>query len=211
MGKVFYLTNPQVVLVPNGPQTTIKNNLVGEMSSQLSDHWTFRSTEQWNPSYHRIDRSQVSLQYNNFNNQLLNLSYRYRRDPYANSVPPYPVDPNNPRTINQTDISTRMPIGGGWFGIGRWQYDLASHVTVETMAGVERETCCWRFSLLALRYMNGTTTGQVVTSGNVASNNAVFFQIELKGLGRFGSQIDNLLLQNFSGYRTDYDLTSASP
>jgi LPS-assembly protein len=199
-----------VVLVPNGPQTTNKENIVGETSSMLSEHWSLRSTGQWNYNKDRVDRGQAALQYNNYANSLLNLSYRYRRDPYAGSVPPLPVNPNNPRTINQVDISTRLPLWAGWFAIGRWQYDLASQVTVETMAGVERETCCWRFSLIGLRYINGTT-GQVVTSNNVVSNNAVFFQLELKGLGRFGDQIDNLLMQNFSGYRTDYDAPGIRP
>jgi LPS-assembly protein len=211
VGKVFYLSNPQVVLNPYyAPQTQVKNNIVGEASSMLSDHWSIRGTGQWNYQYDRVDRGQVALQYNNYANSLLNLSYRYRRNPYAGSEPAYIVNPNNPVTINQTDISTRLPIGAGWFAIGRWQYDIASQVTVQTMAGVERETCCWRFSLLGLRYSNGTT-GQVVTANNVTFNNAVFFQLELKGLGRFGDQIDNLLLQNFSGYRTDYDLPSGNP
>ncbi|MFM8331940.1 MAG: LPS-assembly protein LptD [Candidatus Methylumidiphilus sp.] len=209
VGKVFYLTDPQVVLTLNGPQTTVKDNVVGEVSSMLSEHWSLRGTGQWNPNKDRIDRGQIALHYNNYANNLLNLSYRYRRDPYAGSVPPYPVNPNNPVTINQTDISTRLPLGAGWFVIGRWQYDLASQVTVETMAGVERETCCWRVSLVGLRYINGAL-GQVVTADNVSTNNAVFFQFELKGLGRFGDQIDNLLVQNFSGYRMDYDLPSPS-
>jgi LPS-assembly protein len=204
-GKVFYLTEPTVVMVPNGPQVTYKNNIVGEASSMFSEHWSLRGTGQWNPTFNRLDRGQAMLQYNNFNNNLLNLSYRYRRDPYEGSVPPYPSNPNNPRTINQTDISTRLPIGWGWYAIGRWQYDLASQVTVEAMAGLERETCCWRFSVIGLRYLNGAT-GAVVTPNNVTSNNAIFFQFELKGLGRFGDQVDNLLLQNFSGYRTDYEL-----
>jgi len=210
VGKVFYLTDPQVVLVPNGPQTTNKNNVVGEFSSMLSEHWSLRGTGQWNYEWDRVDRGQLALQYNNYANQLLNLSYRYRRDPYDGSVPALPVNPANPRTVNQTDISARLPLGAGWFGIGRWQYDLASQVTVQTMLGVERETCCWRFSLLGLRYINGPT-GQVVTSNTTPANNAVFFQFELKGLGRFGDQIDNLLMQNFSGYRTDYDLPGIHP
>ena len=215
VGKVFYITQPQVVLSPigNPPPPTNLNNIVGEASSMLSENWSLRSTTQWNPKYDRLDRQQVALQYNNFNNNLLNLSYRYRRDPYEGAVPPYPANPNNPRTINQTDISTRLPIGWGWYGIGRWQYDLASQVTVEAMAGLEKETCCWRFSLFGLRYLNGAT-GSVVTPNNVTANNAIFFQFELKGLGRFGDQVDNLLLQNFSGYRTDYELPgiqSAAP
>lgn len=204
VGKVFYLKDPTVVLYPDLPQTTIKNNIVGELSSMMSEHWSFRATEQWNPSYNRNDRTQVVLQYNNYANTLLNLSYRYRRDPYDGSVPYYPVDPFNPRQINQTDISARLPIGGGWFGIGRWQYDLYSQVTVQGMLGLEKETCCWRFSIVGLHYLNGVVA-PTTSSSAVPTNNAVFFQFEIKGLGRFGDQIDNFLLQTLSGYRTDYE------
>ncbi len=210
VGKVFYITQPKVVLSPinTPPPPTYKDNIVGEVSSMFSEHWSFRGTGQWNPKFDRVDRGQVMLQYNNFNNHLLNLSYRYRRDPYDGYTPPYPYNPNTPRTINQTDVSTRLPIGWGWFAIGRWQYDLATQITVQAMAGFEKETCCWRFSLLGLRYANGVTsnTGPVITANDITMNNAVYFQFELKGLGRFGDQIDNLLLQNFSGYRTDYVL-----
>lgn len=205
LGKVFYLTDPKVVLVPDGPQTTNKENIVGEVSSMLSEHWALRGTGQWNYNKDRVDRGQVALQYNNLANHLFNLSYRYRRDPYAGSVPPLPSNPYNPRTVNQTDVSARLPIGAGWFGIGRWQYDLASQVTVQTMLGLEKETCCWRFSLVGLRYINGAT-GKVVTGKDTPANNAVFFQFELKGLGRFGDQMDNFLLQNFSGFRADHEV-----
>ena len=155
-----------------------------------------------------MDRLQLGLQYNNFSNNLLNLFYRYRRDPYEGSTIPYPVDPNNPRTINQTDINARLPIWAGWYAIGRWQYSLVSNITVEALAGLEKETCCWRFSLFGLRYQNGAAsqTGIVTTTNTITTNSAIYFQLELKGLGSFGDQVDNLLLQNFSGYRTDYTL-----
>ena len=207
VGKIFYFTDPTVVLSPLGipPPPTYRDNIVGETSSMFTENWSLRSTTQYNPKFDRMDRLQVALQYNNFNNNLLNLSYRYRRDPYDGVVPVFP-NPFNQRTINQTDISTRLPIGWGWYGIGRWQYDVTNNVTVEAMAGVEKETCCWRFSLIGLRYLNGATNA---LQTNVTNNNAVFFQFELKGLGRFGDQVDNLLLQNFSGYRTDYELPGA--
>jgi len=216
VGKVFYLKDPQVVLNPYyAPQTQIKNNIVAEASSMLSEHWSLRSLEQWNPSENQNDRTQVVLQYNDYANTLFNVSYRYRRDPYAGSVPPYIFDPYNPRTVNQTDVSARVPIGAGWFGIGRWQYDLLNQVTVQAMAGVEKETCCWRFTVVGLRYINGVlglnNGSTIVPSNNTPTNNAVFFQFELKGLGRFGDQMDNFLLQNFSGYRTDYDSPGLYP
>lgn len=205
LGKIFYIKQPEVQFIPNGPYTTNKDDAVGELSSMLSQHWNFRSTGQWAPDRNQLDRLQLALQYNNFANQLLNLSYRYRRDPYYGSIPPLPVNPTLPRTVNQTDISTRLPLWAGWFGIGRWEYDLESKVTVQALAGLEKETCCWRFSIVGLRYINGTTT-TLATSSSAPANNALYFQLELKGLGRFGDQIDNLLMQNFSGYRTDYDI-----
>ncbi len=210
VGKVIYLTDPKVVMTLNAPQTTYKNNLVSEISSKLNPYWTFTGTGQYNPQFDRLDRLQMGLQYNNFSNNLLNLFYRYRRDPYEGSTIPYPVNPNNPRTINQTDINARLPIWGGWYAIGRWQYSLVSHITVEALAGVEKETCCWRFSLIGLRYQNGaanqTGSSVVTTANNITTNSAIYFQLEFKGLGNFGDQVDNLLLQNFSGYRTDYEL-----
>ena len=209
VGKVFYLTTPQVVMTLNAPQPTFKNNLVSELSSKLNQYWTLTGTGQYNPQYDRLDRLQLGLQYNNFSNNLLNLFYRYRRDPYEGSTIPYPVNPLIPRTINQTDINARLPIWGGWYAIGRWQYSLESQLTVEAMAGVEKETCCWRFSLIALRYQNGaaTQTGTTITAAStITTNSAIYFQLELKGLGNFGDTVDNLLLQNFNGYRTDYEL-----
>ena len=146
VGKVFYITDPQVVMTLNAPQVTYKNNLISEISSKLNPYWTFTGTGQY--------------------------------------------------------------IWGGWYAIGRWQYSLVSNITVEALAGLEKETCCWRFSLFGLRYQNGAAsqTGIVTTSNTITTNSAIYFQLEFKGLGSFGDQVDNLLLQNFSGYRTDYAL-----
>ena len=204
VGKIFYFKTPQVVLYTNQAEPTFKSNLVGELYSKLSENWTFTSTGQWNPSYNRLDRGQISLQYNNFANNLINLSYRYRRDPFEGSIPPVADNPLFPRNINQTDVNFRLPLATGWFAIGQWQYSLLNQVTTQAMAGIEHETCCWRFSLIGLRYLNGVVT-EPVTSSPVSTNNAVFFQVELKGLGRFGDDINQFLSQTLSGFRTDYD------
>ncbi|MDD5037196.1 MAG: LPS assembly protein LptD, partial [Methylococcaceae bacterium] len=211
IGKIIYFKDPLVTIAKNAAQTTIKSNLVGEANSMLSDNWSIRSTGQWNPKYDRVDRGQVSLQYNNKANQLLNLGYRYRRDPYEGVLPP---DKSNPRSTDQTDFSFRLPITDGWFAIGRWQYSLDTKLTVEAMAGIERETCCWRFSLLGLQYQNGAygTVATNTSSNNpVTSNTTFFFQVEFKNLGRFGQQVDQFLASTISGFRTDYDTYGTNP
>ena len=94
----------------------------------------------------------------------------------------------------------RLPIFAGWYAIGRWQYSILDDVTTESFFGFERETCCWRFTLIGRRYLN-----EIQANGTALSNNAVFFQLELKGLTTLGDQVDKFLERSVTGYRfTDY-------
>lgn len=202
VGKIFYFRDLDVTLNNDGTKAIGKSNIVAEVSSALTNTWSVRTTGQWNPSTGNIDRGQIGIQYNNHHNELLNLAYRYRRDPFPND--------GIPQSVDQTDISFRLPFASGWHAIGRWQYSLLDQVTVETLLGVERETCCWRFSLIGLRYLNGVLNNNGADNVSVSSNNAVFFQFELKGLTRFGDQVEQFLARSLSGYRTQYDLSSGN-
>jgi LPS-assembly protein len=211
-GSIFYFKNRDVQLVspagaPLTPQqltaqqianqrsTSATSNLVAEAASWLSDDWLLRATGQWNPSTNQIDRDQISLQYNNKANNLLNLAYRYRR-PSTATINQAPID--------QTDVSFRLPITQGWHILGQWQYLLNDQKTSQTFFGVERETCCWRFSLVAIRYLNNLTTS--ATNPTVTYNDGIYFQFELKGLSTFGSQVDDLMYQSVPGYRRQNEL-----
>jgi len=211
-GSIFYFKNRDVQLVspagaPLTPQqltaqqianqrsTSATSNLVAEAASWLSDDWLLRATGQWNPSTNQIDRDQISLQYNNKANNLLNLAYRYRR-PSTATINQAPID--------QTDVSFRLPITQGWHILGQWQYLLNDQKTSQTFFGVERETCCWRFSLVGIRYLNNLTTS--ATNPTVTYNDGIYFQFELKGLSTFGSQVDDLMYQSVPGYRRQNEL-----
>ncbi len=189
-------TQPSVV----EPRTEDLSNIIGQLNTLLTEHWSLGSGAQWNPNKSRIDRGQVSLQYRGQLNHLLNLTYRYRRDPLDRSVD----DPFN-QSLEQTDVSFRLPIAAGWYAIARWQYSLLHQVTVESFAGFERETCCWRFSLIGRHYINAVNNVNFLANNRAAftnaANNGIFFQLELKGLTRFGDQVDQFLNRSISGYR----------
>ena len=58
--------------------------------------------------------------------QLLNLSYRYRRD-----------------ILKQTDVSFLWPLTQTWHVIGRWNYSLDDDQTLEALAGLPgRSSTC---------------------------------------------------------------------
>lgn len=191
IGEIFYFDDHDVTLPNIRAKTGDKSNFVAEVYSRLTNTWSLRTGGQWNPEGGRIDRGQVALQYDDRDNHLLNIAYRFRRDQNLDFV-----------RLDLTDVSFRLPFEKGWNAIGRWQYSLLDQVTLESFLGIERETCCWRFSLIGRHYINDVRTG--VNGGNVA-NNGVFVQLELKGLTRFGDQVDRFLQRSISGYRLEND------
>lgn len=196
LGNIFYFDDRQVTLGGPPPETQRESysNLVSEVFAGLSENWSIRAGGQYNPERDQIDRGLVALQYNNRKNEILNLAYRYRRNQYTLDC--IKGDPNN-GCLDLTDVSFRLPIAEGWHAIGRWQYSLQDQVTLESFLGIERETCCWRFTLLGRHYINNLQPG---TNQN-QSNNGIFVQLELKGLTRLGDQVDLFLQRSISGYR----------
>jgi LPS-assembly protein len=194
LGNIFYFQDRQVTLTGPAPasQSESYSNLVGDFYAGLTDNWSFRTGGQWNPERNQVDRAIASLQYNNRQNQLLNIAYRYRRNQYTLTC--VKDDPNN-GCLDLTDVSFRLPIAEGWHAIGRWQYSLLDQVTLESFLGIERETCCWRFTVLGRHYINN------VQSGENQANNGIFVQLELKGLTRLGDEVDSFMERSISGYR----------
>jgi LPS-assembly protein len=68
---------------------------------------------------------------------------------------------------------------------------VQSSETIEALAGIGYESCCWALQLLAQSYINNTEGDR---------NNTVFMQLELKGLGKLGTMVDDALERGIFGY-----------
>ena len=204
IGNAFLFQDEWITMV--GPtqaypyQLQSNSNLIGDVYSAITPFWSLHTGGQWNPDRNQIDRGILAVQYNNKQNEILNVAYRYRRNQSTftciNSLPNGQVNLNN-GCLDLTDVSARLPIIEGWHVIGRWQYSVQDQVTVESFFGVERETCCWRFTLLGRHFISNINSG----SGQTQSNNGIFIQLELKGLTSLGNQVDQFLQHQLSGYR----------
>jgi len=137
----------------------------------------------WNYQENHADRLQANLQYHDGRNRLLNLGYRHRRD-----------------LLELTDASARFPIVKDWYAVGRWQYSLLHDTTLDSFVGFEKESCCWRFSLLGRRWVNNLSGDPAQSVNDSDVNTGIFLQVELKGLTRFGDQVDRFLEKSISGY-----------
>ncbi|AMK75701.1 MULTISPECIES: LPS assembly protein LptD [Methylomonas] len=189
LGQIMYFQDRTVTMPGQPIETSNTSNFVGELSGQFSKHWSYMTGTQWDPEANGFARGQVALKYNMQPNQIVNLGYRYRRNPL-----------DSLQTISQTDVSFRLPLFGEWYGFGRWQYSLNFDKTTESFIGVERENCCWRFRILGRRFINGANTVAFIDP-STKPETAFFVQLELKGLSSFGDNVDTFLQTNLKGYR----------
>jgi LPS-assembly protein len=94
--------------------------------------------------------------------------------------------------LEQTDVSTQMPVNRNWHVVGRWNRSLRDGKDLEKLVGLEYQSCCYALRVVWRNYVNDV-------SG--ATNNAVFVQLELKGLTRVGQDVSGLLEHGILGYQ----------
>ena len=80
---------------------------------------------------------------------------------------------------------------------------MLDNTSIEEMAGVEYDNCCWKVRLLHLRYYDNATVGEFPDFSNpdLEQEHTTQIQILLKGMGGFGSRITNILEDMIRGYR----------
>jgi LPS-assembly protein len=116
----------------------------------------------------------VRAQWRGSQGALANLGYRYRRD-----------------VLEQVDTSFALPIAAAWRLIGRWNYSMRDNSTLEAIGGVEWEGCCLAARLLGRHY---------VSNREGDKNNAIYVEIELKGLASLGRRSGEFLERAILGY-----------
>lgn len=192
IGQIRYFDDQRVQLPgPNGqplpPTDWSGSTWAAEVDVRPSDRWRLVLDQQWNPNSHRTDLSTVTLQ-NRFGSEgVVNFSYRYRRD-----------------FLEQVDLSTVVPLHSGWRLIGRWNYALnnpnpnpadprgTKGRTLERFFGVERETCCVTWRVIARDWIRNIEGER---------DKAIFFEIVFKGIGSVGQKTDDFLRRGILGYQ----------
>ena len=109
------------------------------------------------------------------NDGVVNLQYRYRRD-----------------FLEQVDASTAFPLNAKVKLVGRVNYSFRDDKTLEAFAGFEWDNCCYAFRVLGRHYVRNV-------EGD--TSNALFLELELKGIGAIGRRTENFLQRAILGYR----------
>lgn len=102
--------------------------------------------------------------------------------------------------LMQGELAALVPVHTHWSLLGRWLYDVDNSRTLESVAGVEYQNCCWRASLVGQRQLEDKDG-----DGDLEADRTILFQIQLTGLGGFGDKLDSLLERSIPDYRRDND------
>jgi LPS-assembly protein len=185
IGRILYFADRQVQIV--GPtQVNRESPIAGEVSAQLFDHWQGRASVEWDPEQQEEDqwgRRTLQLQYREPDaERLVNLAYRFDRGTSVEN------------RFETTDLSFRMPVGDQVSLVGRWLYSLETEETSDAFAGLEFGQCCWKIRVIGRHFKN---------SADSPANTSVMLQVELAGLGAFGSSVDSFLQREVYGYPVD--------
>ncbi len=170
----YFFSTPKVTITPTtAPPTDKTSDFLASIGGQITPAWSADATLQYNPNIGRSEKYNVGTRYNPEPGKLANFNYRFTRN-----------------SLHQVDFSGQWPIDHHWQILGRWNYSIQDHKTVESLAGFEYKEACWAVRVVAHRFQTGTQQ----------STNALFLQLELSGLSSLGTNPFNTLKQNIGGY-----------
>ncbi|RMG32401.1 MAG: LPS-assembly protein LptD [Gammaproteobacteria bacterium] len=184
IGSIYYLRDRKVQLgnyppLPSLPDKDDISAVVTELAARLSAGWRTRGALVWNPNKNTVDQALARLSYRGEAARIVSLGYRLR-DTVSSS----------------TDLGLIWPIGRSARAIARWNYSLSEDRNLDALAGIEYGQCCWRLRAVLRQQVTGTASDQDLS---------FLLQLELRGLGTLGDNIDALLNEGIYGYRKEDD------
>ena len=186
VGQRIYFSDQRVTLPGVPPVTDGRSDILLAASGELGRGMSFDTGLQYSVESKKIPKFSAQWRWRPSEGRIFNVGARYRRE-----------------EIGQFDTSWRWPLGGRWTSMGRLNYSfLDSGVDpislipnergmVESVLGFEYNACCWISRIVMQRYTTGVDT----------QTTALFLQLELKGMGRIGSDPFDILRRNIPGYR----------
>ena len=192
----LYFADQQVTLPGETPRENVRSDFLVGASAALTDTFSTDVAAQYNPYDNRWSRTLLSGRWSPQRLTTIALAYRYQRDPQTGVA-------YQPQGQNQVSLAVQWPFTKRWYGVGRVDYSLRNGPSstvngttdspriTQAIAGLEyKGNCCWVGRMVFQRYAVSATD----------ANTALFFQLELTGLGSLGTDPMNLLNRSIPGY-----------
>ena len=158
--------------------TRDSSDIVSELTATIDRDWFVKGGIQWNPDIERTVRGSLLLSYRPDDERIINIAHR--------------VVNSRPEVTEQIDISAVWPLSDSIKLAGRWNYSLDADTSIESLLGIEYDSCCWAVRFAARRF--------IADDGDDHETN-LYLQLVLKGLAPVGQNYGGLLENAILGYK----------
>jgi len=194
VGQIFYFRDRKVRLLPfEPPLDESGSEIATEVTFTPNKHLNMRSNLVWDPYSSNMNSGHIQTAYTTDRGTIFNIGYSYRR----------PLTTINTQLVTEeANISGYFPLNNNWRIFASMNYSTEANTSVEDMAGIEYDTCCWTVRLLHMRYYDNVS-GSVPDFNNpdLEREHSTQIQIVLKGMGGFGNRITNIMEDMIRGYK----------
>ena len=173
IGQAFYADDREVSL-NNSIDQREKSNLMTLLSYQPNRHWTLQLASVYDQQESESRQTDVAIR-QRVGQQVFNLEYHFREN-----------------SLEQSTLSLVYPVNINWSAFAKYQYSLLKEETVQNLAGLSYESCCWGFQLLY---------EEEADDDFEEIDRRVYFQVIFKGLSSAGKDIDSVLEDGILGYQ----------
>jgi LPS-assembly protein len=202
IGQTVYFADREVSILNNDSDyanTRTSSAIATQVSAQIGDYLRLTNDLLYDHQQARVNAVSTSLHYMDEQYRILNLGYRYSRDPV--SLSPLETAPALERDLDQVDFTALWPVSDQWALIARTNYDFTYNAELDTFAGLEYTDCCYRVRILARQWVDFDFSPKFME--NLKSDDydrGIFIEVQLRGFGSVSQRISNLLNDAMFGF-----------
>lgn len=179
IGRVYYYDKRRVGPAGNIEEDTNNSDIVARLSASPAPNWSISSDIQQNRETGDTRYSTSRISYQRDKDHILTFGHRYREG-----------------ELETRDLGLVWRFGPRWRFLAGNQYDIRNQRNLETIYGLNYDSCCWGLRIYKREHYN-----ELNTSPNKYEN-TLFLVLELKGFADFGQQdsVDTRLKESIYGY-----------
>ena len=176
VAQIHYRQDRQVSL-NNITITDPKSNLIAQLTMTPNANWKISS---------KLVRQQQSKDLSE-----KNLSINYQNQRFAANIEYFFTE----GVLEQSLLSAVYPVNERWTIVAKYHESELFDKPVENLFGLSYESCCWGFKILV---------SQTSDDNFIETDQAIYFELTLKGLTQVGRDIDTELSSSIPGYQAQF-------
>jgi len=194
IGQTFFFEDRRVSLEDGEDWATRGSSyLATDLQYQPQERLWINNHLLWDTEQNTLQEGGASFNYRSQTNNLYNLNYRFRRDGDRNLI-------TGQQHLEQLDASVLLTVNEHWSVYSRVKYDITEEQGIDSMLGLQYESCCWKLSLLYQEGFEDEFVNEQQGTVLVENDYAFVIEFQLKGLGGVGGKTNNILKESILGY-----------